>query len=149
MSTSTQDAYLESRVLTADPVELVRILYRTAIDRTREARQHLEKGDIPARSKAIFVASQALSELSCSLDHAAGGEFSNRLAQLYEYIVRRLLEANVQQSAEPLNEALGLLTTLSEAWQSVRLEPPTAVPTAAESAWIEGPSAETAHSWSA
>lgn len=154
MSTSAHDAYLESRVLTADPVELVRILYRTAIDRIREAREHLEKGDIAARSKAIFVASQALSELDCSLDYAAGGELSHRLAQLYEYIVWRLLEANLQQSAEPLNEALGLLTTLFEAWQRIKPEPFTAVPSAADSPWLEEPPAEAAHqhashSWSA
>ncbi len=154
MSTSAHDAYLESRVLTADPVGLVRILYRTAIDRIREAREHLEKGDIAARSKAIFVASQAISELNCSLDYAAGGELSHRLAQLYEYIVRRLLEANFQQSAEPLNETLGLLTTLFEAWQSIQPEPFTAVPPAADSRWLEEPPAEAAHphpshSWSA
>lgn len=154
MSTSAHDAYLESRVLTADPVELVRILYRTAIDRIREAREHLAKGDIAARSKAIFVASQALSELDCSLDYAAGGELSHRLAQLYEYIVWRLLEANLQQSVEPLNEALGLLTTLFEAWQRIKPEPFTAVPSVADSAWLEDPAAEAApqdasHSWSA
>ena len=155
MSTSAHDTYLESRVLAADPVELVRILYRLAIDRIREAREHLEKGDIAGRSKAISVASEALLELNASLDHEVGGELSSRLAQLYEYIVWRLLEANVQQSAEPLNEALKLLTTLLEAWQGINPEPPIAVPpAAAHSPWSEEPPAESAlehasNSWTA
>lgn len=154
MSTSAYDTYLESRVLAADPIELVRILYRLAIDRIREAREHLEKGDIAGRSKAISVASEALLELNVSLDHEVGGELSRRLAQLYEYIVWRLLEANVQQSAEPLNEALKLLTTLLEAWQGINPEPPIAVPSAAASPWTEEASPEPAlehasNSWTA
>jgi flagellar protein FliS len=155
MPTSAYDTYLESRVLAADPIELVRILYRLAIDRIREAREHLEKGDIAGRSKAISVASEALLELNVSLDHEVGGELSRRLAQLYEYIVWRLLEANVQQSAEPLNEALKLLTTLLEAWQGINPEPPIAVPPGASSPWTEEPPAEEAayqhasNSWSA
>jgi flagellar protein FliS len=147
MATSAYDAYLESKVLAADPVELVRMLYRLAIDRIREAREHLEKGDIAGRSKAISVASEALSELNVSLDHVAGGELSRRLAQLYEYIVWRLLEANVHQSAEPLNEALKLLTTLLEAWQGINPEPPIAVPSGAASPWVEEPPAEAAYQY--
>ena len=154
MSTSAYDTYLENRVLAADPIELVRILYRLAIDRIREAREHLEKGDVAGRSKAISVASEALLELNVSLDHEVGGELSRRLAQLYEYIVWRLLEANVQQSAEPLNEALKLLTTLLEAWQEINPETPIAVPPAAASPWTEESPAEPAlehasNSWTA
>ena len=154
MSTSAYDAYLENRVLAADPTELVRILYRLAIDRIREAREHLEKGDIVGRSRAISVASEALLELNVSLDHEVGGELSRRLAQLYEYIVWRLLEANVHQTVEPLNEALRLLTTLLEAWQGINTGPLVAVPSGAASPWIEEPPAEAAceyaaNSWSA
>jgi hypothetical protein len=39
---------------------------------------------------------------------------------LYDYIQRRLLEANIQQSDAPLAEGLGLLSTLSEAWAGIR-----------------------------
>jgi flagellar protein FliS len=123
MATSAHETYLEARILAADPLELVRILYRLAIDRVREAREHLEKGEVAARGKAISSASQAIGELHGSLDMAAGGEIARRLSQLYDYMQRRLLEASLHQSAEPLNEVLGLLSTLSEAWQAVRLEP--------------------------
>lgn len=128
MATSAYDAYLESRILSADPLELVRILYRLAIDRIREARQHLAGGDIAARSKAISAASQVLAELSSSLDHQQGGEMSRRLAQLYDYMQWRLVDANFHQTAGPLEEVLGLLTTLSEAWENIRPEPQTAPP---------------------
>ena len=38
MPGTPQDAYLESRILTADPLELVRMLYRASVDSTRRAR---------------------------------------------------------------------------------------------------------------
>ena len=122
MATSAHDAYLESRILAADPVELVRILYLLAIDRVRETRDHLQRGDVALRAKSMSVASQAIAELSAALDHNAGGEISRRLASLYNYMQGRLVDANYHQSLEPLNEVLGLLSTLSEAWQQVRTE---------------------------
>jgi flagellar protein FliS len=142
MAASAHDAYLESRILSADPVELVRILYRIAIDRIREAREHLQDGDIAARSKAISLASQALGELAASLDHQAGGELSRRLAQLYDYMLWRLVDANFQQSAQPLEEVLGLLTTLSEAWQQIKIEPRAAAAPASPPQYLEEQAAE-------
>ena len=68
-----------------------------------------------------------------ALDHQRGGEISVRLAQLYDYMQRRLIEANFQQSDPPLVEVLGLLSTLSEAWNGVRAE--SAPPESAASSW--------------
>ncbi len=153
MATSAHETYLESRILTADPVELVRILYRLAIDQVREAREHLDKGDIAARGKAISAASQAIGELHGSLDMPAGGEIAQRLSQLYDYMQRRLLDASLHQSTEPLNEVLGLLSTLAEAWQAVRLEPAPEASSPAPLPYLdETPTPEYAyagHSWSA
>jgi flagellar protein FliS len=152
MAASAYDAYLESRVLSADPLELVRILYRVAIDRIREAREHLAKGDIAARSKAISVASQALTELRTSLDFEGGGQVSRRLAQLYDYMLWRLVDANYHQTAGPLDEVLGVLTTLSEAWNGIRAEPQPAARPAAEPRYLEEQPADleyASHGWSA
>jgi flagellar secretion chaperone FliS len=113
------NAYLESRVLTADPVELVRILYRATLDSIREAKAHLANGDIERRSRALTKAVCALAELDSSLDHDAGGKLSHMLAELYDYMQRRLLQANFEQAEEPMNEVAGLLATLLEGWQSV------------------------------
>jgi len=120
------DAYLESRVLSADPIELVRILYQAATGAVRDARRHLAAGQIAARSRAISKAYDILLELTSVLDHERGGEISGRLASLYDYMQRKLIEANLQQSDAPLAEVVGLLATLAEAWDSVQqqIQPP-------------------------
>jgi flagellar secretion chaperone FliS len=123
-----QDAYLESQVLTADAMELVRLLYRAACDATRSAGAHLAAGRIAERSRQISKAHAILSQLSVSLDHARGGTLSRSLAELYDYMQRRLLEANQHQKAEPLAEVESLLTTLLEGWDRIRAAPEHSAP---------------------
>jgi flagellar protein FliS len=120
MYSHANDAYLESRVLSADPVDLVRLMYQAASEAVREGRRQLAAGEIAARSRAISRASAIVIELTASLDHERGEGIALRLAQLYDYILRRLTEANLQQEDAPLAEVLGLLATLSEAWDGIR-----------------------------
>ena len=116
---NANDAYLESRVLTADPVGLVRLLYQGAAKSVREARAHLEAGDIAARSAALNKACGILAELSGSLNHDKGGDISRRLEELYGYMQWKLVEANVKQSAAPMDEVLNLLATVEEGWAGI------------------------------
>ena len=122
MRYNPHDTYLEERVLSANPLELVRVLYQAAMRAVRKARGHLAAGEIAERARAISQAYRVLSELNRSLDHERGGEISQRLARMYAYMMRRLLEANSKQSDEPLAEILGLLSTLAEAWDELQLQ---------------------------
>lgn len=147
-----RDAYIESRVFSADPVGLVCLVYGHAIDSIQEARRRLASGEIAARSQSIARAIAAVSELQGSLDHAAGGAVSRRLEGLYSYIRRKLTEGNMRQKDAPLAEAEALLKTLAEAWSAVRApqaEPPGAGFAAPHAgAWMER-DAGSAHTWSA
>jgi flagellar protein FliS len=125
---NAHDIYLEQRILSADPLELVRVLYQAATTAVRKARSHLAAGQIAERARAITQAYRVLSELNGSLDRERGGDLSRRLAQMYGYMMRRLLEANFQQRDEPLAEVLGLLATLAEAWDELRSAPKPEMP---------------------
>jgi flagellar protein FliS len=112
-------AYLETRILSADPVELINIFYEYAILYVQEARDNLARRDIAARSNAIVKAIRIVSELEAALDHSAGGEIATNLARLYTYIRSRLMTANVRQQDAPLAEVESLLKTLAKGWQGV------------------------------
>jgi flagellar protein FliS len=115
-----KDAYLTSRVMSADPIGLVHMLYEHAVHLVQDARRSLAAGDIAARSQAISKTIVILTELETSLDHARGAAISRNLAQLYEYMRFRLTYANVKQEEGPLTEVEGLLKTLDEAWKAIR-----------------------------
>ncbi len=112
-------AYLESRVLSADPVELINILYEYATLGVQDARSSLAQGDIAARAKAIAKVIAILGELESSLDHQLGGDIAHHLSRLYRYMREKLTVANLKQADAPLAEVEALLKTLGEAWQAI------------------------------
>jgi flagellar protein FliS len=117
MAANGHGAYVAEKILSADPVELIGMLYGAAIESVESARRHLAAGTIPARSAALSKALEILGELTASLDPEPA--LSHRLAELYDYMQRRLLEANFEQKDAPLAEVSRLLATLAEAWQAV------------------------------
>jgi flagellar secretion chaperone FliS len=108
--------YLDNEVLAASPLKLIQMLYGAALDSIAAARRHVRYKDICARTRAINKAIGIVTELSGCLNHEAGGDLSRKLAGLYGYVVRLLIQANLKQSEAPLIEAEGLLSTLAEAW---------------------------------
>lgn len=113
-------------ILGASPLELVRALYRGAIQAVRVARTSLANGQIRERSAAITKACAIIQELTVSLNREEGGDIAANLAELYVYIHRRLGDANIEQSDGPLAETEKLLSTLLEAWVQLPEEQPEA-----------------------
>jgi flagellar protein FliS len=128
MAYSNYGKYLETEVFSADPVKLVCMLYRGAIDATSAARRHLKDRQIRERSREIMRAVEILLELSRSLDPQYE-QISRPLRDLYVYTQTRLIEANAKQIDQPLAEVEQLLSTLLEGWKSVV---PAAPPVSAE-----------------
>jgi flagellar secretion chaperone FliS len=118
MAYSNYGKYLETEVFSADPVQLVCMLYRAAIDSTAAARRHLKAGEIRERSKNIMRAHEIVLELTRSLDPQY--EVSKNLASLYNYIREQLLLANSKQIDAPLAEVEKLLSTLYDGWKEAR-----------------------------
>jgi flagellar secretion chaperone FliS len=129
MAYSNYSKYLETEVFSADPVKLVCMLYRGAIEATGAARRHLKDRQIRERSHEIMRAVEILRELTRSLDPQYE-QISRPLGDLYTYMQARLLEANAKQIDPPLAEVEQLLSTLLEGWKSAV---PAAPPIAAES----------------
>jgi flagellar protein FliS len=118
-----KNAYLESRILSASPLDLVNILYEHAILDIQQARQSLARGDVAARSRSISKAIAIIGELQSSLDYEAGGEIAANLGQLYQYMRARLTAGNLRQSNSPLAEVAGLLESLGDAWRAIATVP--------------------------
>lgn len=116
MSCNPYAAQMDVSILTAEPIELVRMLYRTALGAVSAARAHLAAGEIKERSQAINRAVGILHELAVSLKPEVEPMLARTLAELYDYMQRRLVEANCGQSDAPLEEVMGLLETMTDAW---------------------------------
>jgi flagellar protein FliS len=109
--------YFEQMILSASPIELVRLLYQQAIASVADAREHLREGRIRERGAAIRKVHAILAELLVSLNPDYSPEIAENLRKLYCYIQERLLEAHMWQVEPPLEEAAQLLATLADAWR--------------------------------
>jgi len=109
--------YLRTKILTASPEELQLMLYDGAIKFTEEARLAISEGRLEEAHAASVRAQNIVLELSSSLDHEAEPELCGKLASLYNFIYRRLIEGTVKRDAAALEDALKILTYQRETWE--------------------------------
>ena len=114
-----RNSYLENEILQADPLKLVQLLYRGAIEAIRRAQSTLASGDASERSAQITKAMNIVTELMLSVNREQGGEVAANLVELYDYILHTLTTAHAERSAEHLEEAERLTQTLLEGWEQI------------------------------
>lgn len=112
--------YKENSVYTATPEELTLMLYNGVIKFIMQAQKHIEDKDILKAHTSIIRAQDIIEEFQASLDKKY--EISNSLNLLYDYMLRRLVEANVSKNKEILEEVLYFAKELRDTWaQAMKL----------------------------
>lgn len=112
---------VESGVSAADPHKLISMLYQGALLAIANAKNGILHNDISAKGAAISKAIAIIGEgLNASLDKSVGGELAQNLSSLYDYMVIRLVVANLKNDTTTLDEVARLLADLKEAWESIR-----------------------------
>lgn len=110
-------AYKEASVLTADPKRLVIMCYDGAIRNLKIAKESCGAGKYESKAKAVQKAQDIISELMHALNFEKGGQIAKNLEALYNYMQRRLLDAEVHKDIEAFDEVGGILKELRGAWQ--------------------------------
>lgn len=115
------NVHVETGVQGADPHQLVSMLLDGALTAIASAVSALERGDIPAKCKAVSKAVIIIDEgLRGALDMQAGGQVAATLQDLYSCVLLRLTRANLQNDAAMLRECSQLLTPMRDAWTSIK-----------------------------
>lgn len=109
----------ESEVAYASPHRLVQMLMEGALDKLATAKGQIDRADYEGKSKHITWAITIINGLRGSLDMEAGGEIAVNLDDLYSYMTRRLIDANVKNSVEALDEVSGLMLEIKGAWDAM------------------------------
>lgn len=119
------DAYanigLSTDILSADPHKLTSMLFEGALLAIARARGAMTQGQSAEKGRSLSKAIAIVGEgLNASLDKEIGGDLARNLSALYDYMVRRLTDANLKNDAKALDEVSGLLAELKDAWESIR-----------------------------
>ena len=108
--------YKQVQVNTASPGKLILMLYQGAISALKKAVDLLDKKDFEGKGECLIKAQDIIMELNMALDMGAG-QIASSLRQLYVYIYRRLVDANMNLDQEAIRETIGLLERLYGAWE--------------------------------
>ncbi|MGY4516898.1 flagellar export chaperone FliS [Lysobacter sp. HA18] len=110
---------VSSAVLEADPHRLVALMFAGLRERLQLAAACIDAGNIARKGQAISESSTIVGALAGSLNMEAGGEIAQNLLALYDYVQRRLLEANVGNDTAALRECDGLIADIESAWTAI------------------------------
>jgi flagellar secretion chaperone FliS len=115
---------VETGVAAANPHKLILMLFEGAMLAVASAKMHMQRKEIAKRGEAISKALMIIeSGLKASLDLKAGGQMAERLCALYDYMLGRLLYANIHERPEALDEVSHLLAELNSAWAAIGTSP--------------------------
>ena len=103
----------------ADPYGLVLMLFNAAAERMTAARGCIERGQTVRKAKLLHSCVTLIAELRGSLNMTEGGPLAQNLSNLYEYMTRQLLLANVRSDAALVTEVLSLLNEIRSAWIAI------------------------------
>lgn len=117
MVNNAADAYKNNKILTASPAELTLMLYDGAVKFCNIALISLEKNDYEKVSENLIKAQKIITEFRATLDfkYPVAKDFD----VVYEYIYRRLVDANLKKDPEIIEDALKRIKDMRDTWKEV------------------------------
>lgn len=103
----------------ADPHRVIQLLMQGALENIAKAKGAIERKDFAVKSATISKAMAIISALQNSLDMEAGGEISDNLWSLYDFMINHLMLASRENSVEKLSDVLEVLLTIKSAWDQI------------------------------
>ena len=111
-----------SSVTGRSPIELVILVYDRIADQLLAAEAAITANRRAALGEAVQQAIDLIEQgLVAALNHDQGGEVSANLGRVYDYCLRRLLQANLWRDIEMLREVAQLLAELRAGWEAIRV----------------------------
>lgn len=114
-----QQVNTTSQVADATPHRLIQMLMEGGLSRIAQARGALSREQLSLKGELIGKAIAIVGGLRESLDLQKGGEIAENLDRLYQYMISRLVEANVRNEEAPLLEVADLLRNVKESWDAI------------------------------
>lgn len=108
-----------AEVFTASPHKLIELCLAGALERIAIAKGAMQRGQLGEKAGRISAAMAIVEHLKMSLDMKAGGELVQNLDRLYDYVMRRLAQANLSNDTELLDEVTALLGQIKQGWDGL------------------------------
>lgn len=114
LANKAYDQYKENSIKTAAPEELTLMLFNGLVKFLMQAQTAIEANNIEKANNGIIRAQAIVKEFQATLD--MNYEVSENLDSIYDYMYRRLVEANLKKDNTIITEILGYAKDLRDAW---------------------------------
>lgn len=118
-----------AEVFTASPHKLIEMCLAGALERVAIAKGAMQHGDLGEKARRIAATVSIVEHLRLSLDSKAGGELAKNLDALYDYVIRRLAEANGSNDVSMLDDVTAILGQIKSGWDGLAAQEVRAVTT--------------------
>jgi flagellar secretion chaperone FliS len=143
-------SYQESAIRGATPIELVVVLYDSAIEDMRRALAAMQQNDVETRCRQMAHALIVLQQLQGTLDFERGGSSARQFEQFYSLVRAKLLEAQIRNSPETLREQIRYCSEVRDCWvEAKRIMQPVGNAGAATMSSVAPESGSASSGWSA
>ncbi|WJG10566.1 flagellar export chaperone FliS [Aliiglaciecola sp. LCG003] len=110
---------LKQDVANADPHKITLMLMQGALDRMAYGKGCIERKDYEGKSEHLSRVSSILMNLRDTLDMSIESEVSQNLYDLYDYMIQRITDANIQNDLNIMDEVINLLLPIKTAWANI------------------------------
>ena len=119
MQGRSADQYKQMQIKTASPGKLLLMLYQGAVKFMKLAKKNIKEGKIEESHKNIIKSQNIILELQNTLDKEQGGEIAVRLENLYDFIYRELIQANLNKNTKHLDNVIPLVEELFVTYKEI------------------------------
>lgn len=112
-------AYLATQVKTTSQGELLLLLYEAAIKFLKRAKIEIDKKDYAKKGIYISKTLAIIHELTESLNKDKGGEITPKLAQLYAFCTKQLVQANIRLDNKMIDDVINILDGIRSAYAQI------------------------------
>jgi len=103
----------------ADPHRVIQLLMQGSLESMALAKGAIERKDFVVKSKSISKAMTIIAALQNSLDMDVGGEVSENLWSLYDFMVNHLMQASRESSVAKIDDVIEIMLKIKSAWDQI------------------------------
>lgn len=115
--TNAYSTYKNNSVNFASREQILLMLVEGAVKFAKISRQAIMDKDIKKAHENLIKTQNIFYELMATLDVSKAPEWGNQLMSLYDFIARRLTEANLKKDVNIMNEVIPLIEDVKDTWE--------------------------------
>ncbi|ABV86683.1 flagellar export chaperone FliS [Shewanella pealeana] len=113
---------LDSSIAVASPHKVIQMMFAGALERLAQGRYAIEQNNLELKGVSLGKAVSIVAGLNSSLNMEAEGDVAGNLSALYDFMLQRITDANINNDTKAIDDATDILRVIKEAWDAIPSE---------------------------